>query len=82
MADGIYVATCGFTCKLGDADYSIAKGTTVRAGHELLTGREELFVDFEVDYEYNEPEGKHAAPPPVAPAPAAAPKLSVKGAGS
>lgn len=82
MAD-IYVANAPFTTVIDGVHYNVVAGATVREGHPLLEGRDELFNPFKVDFETDaEAEvGKHAAPD-EAPAPAAeseAPKVTLGG---
>lgn len=56
MAGKVYEAKTTFTCEHEGQHTLVRKGSVVREGHPILTGREELFqlhaprgVDFEVE---------------------------------
>jgi len=55
MAGEIYQARGPFLVNFNGMDVMVQQGTTVRAGHPLLAGREHLFEPFTVDYEYEPP---------------------------
>lgn len=55
MAGEIYQAAGPFLVNLDGIDRMIPAGTTVRAGHPLLAGREHMFRPFAVDFEYEPP---------------------------
>lgn len=59
--DGILVALDAFTCTVDGVLYNVSKGNTVRQGHPLVTGREILFGDYAIDYDYDEPKAVKAA---------------------
>lgn len=59
MAREIYEATASFVANINGRVYSIRKGDTVRAGHELLRGRKNLFQRMAVRFETTSaPRGK------------------------
>lgn len=57
----IYVALSSFACEESGESYHVNAGSTVREGHPLLAGREDLFGPLAIDFEYEQPVKKVAA---------------------
>jgi hypothetical protein len=65
MSGEIFVAKGGAVLVLGDKRIVLQQGQTVREGHPILAGREQLFEPFTVDYEVEDAQKSEA--PPKAP---------------
>lgn len=55
MADQIMVATNSFVFEHKGVTMHVPKGATVRVGHSLLKGREDMFRPLVVDYDIEQP---------------------------
>jgi hypothetical protein len=72
MAGAILIATeTVLTTFEGENVYIYAGQTTVREGHPILKGREDMFIPVQVTYDLPEPEPKAPAKAPPTAAPAA-----------
>jgi hypothetical protein len=54
MTRTIFVARASFVCDLDGESVHVPRGATVRDGHPLLEGREDLFGPLTVDFEHHE----------------------------
>lgn len=65
--DSILVATTTFFCAVDGQLVRVSGGATVRVGHPITKGREEMFKPLKVQFEYEPPKStaKRAAPKPA-----------------
>lgn len=68
MSSEIFVCKATVIFERGGETVQVQGGATVRAGHPIMEGREDMFTPLVLDYEYEKPEPTPTVPRPRVPA--------------